>query len=233
MRTFVLPSAVLVVIALTVGLAACDTGVDPSSASSTGASTTAPPQPSSSPSVPAPAVPPALAELTLSPDGLGPLRLGSPVPDVPAASAVVVWNGTKCGRGGAWLANYPAGPIGPGGDPTGAPFFFAVAHKIDSLSYINISSTQIKTSAGISIGSSVARLKTAYPEFDRVVAAPTTTLYELNGSHGTLVMEVGTKGKVPASEANRVVLMEIEQLGAESGSLFGNDAGGGICPGAA
>jgi hypothetical protein len=171
-----------------------------------------------------------LSQLVLSPDGLGPLVIGSPVPVEPASTAVVVWNPTYCGGTGAWLPNYPDGPLGPNGDPTGIPFYFAVGHKTDDLKYINVDSTQIKTSAGISIGSTRQQVLAAYPRFDAIVAGPVTDLYEINGPNAKLVIEVERTGGDP-DYANRVALMEVNWLGSAPGSLYGNDAGGGICPG--
>ncbi|HEY5231899.1 MAG TPA: hypothetical protein VIJ11_13535, partial [Galbitalea sp.] len=77
---------------------------------------------------PTPTTPPALSELVLSPDGLGPLRIGFPVPDQPLASAVVVWDPTKCGTTGAWISRYTDADATPE-SPTGGAFFFAVDTK--------------------------------------------------------------------------------------------------------
>lgn len=189
--------------------------------------------PSATPTpTPTPTAPPALSELVLSPDGLGPLVIGSPVPDESPATAVVLWNPTKCGTTGAWLPNYPDGPLGPDGDPTGAPFYFAVDHKTDSLTYINVRSTQIKTTTGISIGSNRQQLLAAYPHFDAIVKSHSTDLYEIRGPKAQLVIEVKRPGADGSGVAwdNTVVLMEVGTIAAGVGSLYGNDAGGGVCP---
>ena len=223
---FAIATAVLIVVAL----AGCAPAV-PSPAHHTHAAA-----PISAPTptpTPTPTAPPALSDLVLSPDGLGPLVIGSPVPDEPAASAVVVWNATKCDTTGAWLPNYPDGPLGPNGNPTGIPFYFALDHKSDPLTYINVNSTQITTSAGISIGSTLAQLKAAYPHFDAVVKGPVTDLYDIKGQKAQLVIEVkrpGADGNDIAWD-NKVVLMEVGALAIPVSSLYGNDAGGGICPG--
>jgi hypothetical protein len=212
-------AVVLGALVVVVGLSGCAPAV----------TTAAHPSSSHTVAAPTPTVP-SLADLVLSPDGLGPLVIGSPVPDETAGSAVVLWDSTKCGGAGAWLANYPVGPIGGDGDPTGAPFSFAVQHQTEPLSYINVVSTQIKTSMGISIGDTRTQVTTAYPHADAVVTGPLTDLYEINGAKAKLVIEVGRLGEVPAAEVNKVVLMEVNGLGSAPGSLYGNDAGGGICP---
>jgi len=144
----------------------------------------------------------------------------------------VIWDPTTCGDTGAWLPNYPAGPLGPNGPATGAPFYFAVEDQSDPLTYINVDSTQIHTSAGISIGDTGAQVVAAYPHIDAIVTAPETDLYEINGPHAKLVIEIGRAGGDPTF-VDKVIVMEVNPLGSSPGSIVGNDAGGGICPGGA
>ena len=92
-----------------------------------------------------------------------------------------------------------------------------------------MSSTQIKTGAGISIGSTRAQVTAAYAHFDAIGTGPLTDLYEINGPKAKLVIEV-EKANGDPNYSNKVVLMEVNGLGSAPGSLFGNDAGGGICP---
>lgn len=182
--------------------------------------------PTSTPT-PTPTAPPALSDLVLSPDGLGPLVLGSPVPDESASTAVVLWDPTKCGTTGAWLPNYPDGPTIYGNS---IPFQFALDHQTDPLTYLVILSPSIRTTTGISLGDTLAQVKAAYPTFDAVISGPQTDLYVVDGAAGELVVEIGKTGAA-ASAVGKVADLWIRlKNSTPPGSIDGNDAGGGICP---
>jgi len=177
------------------------------------ASTPAQSQPSRSPTpTPTPTAPPALSDLLLSPNGLGPLAIGSPVPSETAPTALVTWNQSSCAGSGEWEANYPSGPVFGGTD---APFSFASDSKTDPIVLLFVWSNAIRTDAGVGVGSSVSDLMTAYPQLAAPIHASTSDLYVVKGTTGKLVFEVATRfvaGQTewPASAVGTVVWAYVE-----------------------
>jgi hypothetical protein len=158
---------------------------------------------------------PELGELTLSPDGLGPLVVGAVVPDQPSDVAVVSWDQAACAGGGEWVANYPSGPVTGGTD---APFSFPSAKKTDPIGFMTVWSSEIKTGSGVGVGSTVAELQAAYPDLNAPIHAEASDLYVVTGSTGELVFEVATR--VPAnfpvwtkSAIGTVVWVQIQPAG--------------------
>ncbi len=139
---------------------------------------------------PTPTAPPVLADLVLSPAGLGPLLVGSPVPAQVDATAVVKWNPTTCNGAGEWQANYPSGPVVGGND---APFSWASMGKSDPIGYVLINSSGIRTATGVGVGSTVADLKAAYTNLGGPIHAEYSDLYTESDSSGQLIFEVATR----------------------------------------
>jgi hypothetical protein len=173
-----------------------------------------------------PAAPPALTDLVVSPDGLGPLVVGSPVPETDMASAVAVWNPTKCGATGAWLPNYPDSPTLD--QLSDVPFVVGTNNKSDPISFIGVRSVDIKTAAGIHIGSTADQLAAAYPKFDQTVDEGPVVLYSINGKQSQLVIEFARQASVPADDGT-VVQIEVESGTAPPVGAYGTD-GFGYCP---
>lgn len=146
---------------------------------------------SSSSAEPSPSGPPLLSDLVLSPDGLGPLLIGSPVPEVAdATTALVVWNQDRCAGDGEWAANYPSGPVMGGTD---APFSFASSSRTAEIDLLFVWSHAITTSTGVGVGSTASEVRAAYPGSSSPIPASTSDLYVVEGTTGTLVLEVATR----------------------------------------
>jgi hypothetical protein len=179
---------------------------------------------------------PALSRLVASPDGLGYLTIGAPVPVRPAATAIVAYNPTKCVSpaegitagspgAGAWLPAYPDSLIWSG---SGHPFDVGpVRSSTDPISEIEIWTPQIKTAKGIGAGSTPAQLTVAYGSSLTVDRADNSDVYVLKGVHSELLFEVAKAAAgLPTEETGTVVWMRIVPLGSTQLHIANTDAAG-------
>jgi hypothetical protein len=180
------PALAVVVLAFT--LVGCAQAEPVASPSPTAPIETPTPTPS-----PTPLVKPALSELVISPDGLGPIRIGQAYIPRDPATDVLVWDETFCGFAedpgswgdavdyGNWHNTYPGAM---------RDTFVAEAHANDAESpivLISTLSTQIRTEHGVGVGSTVADLQSAYG--DDLIASPEDYYYPyvVEGRSGSLV----------------------------------------------
>jgi hypothetical protein len=194
-------------------------------ASSTPSSST----PSSVPSVVAPSR--TLGELTLGVEGLDSLVIGKPVD-----TRLAVLDPLPCAPSpqptGAvpdpsWAAYIPVFPkiMGPYG--TEVYPFEAHANEMGELRWLAVQSPEIRTAAGIGIGSTRAEVESAYPDAE-VVEKSVARSYGVSGASTRLVIEVRTVAS-EAFAADVVWTMRVEPLDFRLTSLAGGDAGA-FCP---
>jgi hypothetical protein len=167
-----------------------------------------------------------MADLLVSPDGLGPLKIGESVPDQPGTSATVIWNPAQCGTTGAWVPNYPNSPALDRASEV--PFVVGVTNKSDAVQFVGIRSVELKTAAGIHIGSTKAQLTAAYPSFDHTVDEGPVVLYSINGAKSQLVFEFAKQASIRADDGT-VVQIEVEGGTSTPVGAYGTD-GFGYCP---
>lgn len=179
---------------------------------------------------------PTLSQLVVTPDGLGYLVPGSPVPSEPAAKAIVTYNPTKCvdaAQGvaagapgaGAWLPAYPNGVTWAG---SGIPFDVgAVDAPTDKIAVIEIWSPNLKTAKGIGAGSTAQQLTAAYGSALSVDHAENSDVYILPGAHSELLFEVAKAAAgLPVEETDTVVWMRIVALGTTQLHIANTDGSG-------
>jgi len=221
------PSRVAVVLAIAAmfSLAACASPApDPTS------SPTSAPAPNAEPT-PEPTKP-ALADLVLTTSGLGPLRLGEPVPNQTEDVAVVGYDPVGCigepaereeGEPGAgfWRPSYSEE----------LPFDVVTEGRVKDarIVYIQVGSAPVATDAGIHVGSSLDELLAAYP----AISAPTddfVMLYTLEDSAGKLVFEVAPStddtGYWQPEQLDTVVFMIAYAPDQAVSAVYGTDSSG-------
>lgn len=153
---------------------------------------------------------PALADLVVDLEGMGPLRLGAPVSD---AQPVVRWEKDLCvaegdgeGTGGGWVAGY-------GDDPATPPFRVLVDSDTgeDLVFAVEVLAPGPHTAAGIQVGSSLAELQAAYPELR--LATPAAGLpvevWVLEQGSTALVFEVSVDAEGSPWEPGLVQLVRV------------------------
>lgn len=207
---------------------------EPPQTSSPAPSPSVPPEPGVPAEEPPQRTPPRVTDLILSPDGLDTLVIGEPI-DSPLAT----WNPHACRLPeneehsgleddsplwGAWVPNYPAEPtfFGSSGWP------FEVYHRPDqTLGAVVVWSPRIRTTEGISILSTEADVRAAYPSAE-VLELPYVRVYGIAGARGKLIIEVLTDAADEDAPTDVVWNMRVESADAVLDSLYARD-GIGVC----
>jgi len=229
----------MVAVVLALALAGCAPAVHPHHHQTHAAGPTASVTPTPSPTKPA------LADLVLSPDGLGDVAINQPVP---SSTLLFTFDPTKCVSAetgiaagspdaGAWTATYP--PVDPS-NPQQAPFILVdrPQNLTGTVTTIWVWSPGVHTAAGIQVGSTRAQLLAAYPHPDAVEHGAISDVYVIDGSVGHLVMEVartdsGDPGYWPADQVDTVLWMGAVAPGGDARAIAGTDGGPSTCPGVA
>jgi hypothetical protein len=220
---------------LLVSLAGCATPSAPSEAPASSA------RPSVSPT-PAPEVRPALSDLVVSPAGLGPLRVGTPVPDAEADVALVTWDALGCGDSagprvegepfaGFWRSVYPDDVSAETGT-----FDVVTVGGVQGgpIANIIVKSAEPATAEGIHVGSTLDDVLAAYPGATLAEETSVSTVYLLEGETGSLTIEIareseGTEGYWKPSVLGTVVWMVAWEPSQAIGAIAASD-GAGPCP---
>lgn len=186
--------------ALLVALAACGPTVEPVASPSASSSVDASPsaEPSASPTPTPEPTRPALAELALSADGLGPLALGSP-PDEDPATRMVAFEPGACvsdelgiapGDPGAdlWRTDSAYATTAPAYGP-GTAFGVGVDRDTGIVNRVDLYSADIPTDGGVRIGDPGSSIVAAHPDAT-IVPEYLTDIHVVEGALGTLQIEV-------------------------------------------
>lgn len=218
-----------VVLALSACVAAPPAPVDTNADAAPAESATPTPTPT-----PTPAGPPALADLVLSPDGLGTLRVGDPIDPL-----LATYDEQGCltpereARGwdpndpalAAWIPNYAMITIENGGHAY-EYYPFEPHHNDDgTLKWLTVRSPDIRTDRGIHLGSSEAEVAAAYPDAERYDEGG-GRVYGLSGGSSRLVIEVVTESMGRPDELGQVWSMRIDPIEWPLTSLANGDVGG-------
>ncbi|WP_309615365.1 hypothetical protein [Salinibacterium sp.] len=195
--------------------------------------------PTPTPTVVAPTKP-ALAELVLTADGLGPLLMGQAPPVTDPALDILVFDPEHCDAGqgdpGLWVPNYD--------DP--AAFYTTIDDQglVSQLALFRRSDSAdtgvgpILTDTGIGVGSTRDELLAAHPTgFDEIVTTgQVSDVYIASGNTGSLVFEVAKNDNLPgywgSDQLGVVQLIRTAQAGGSVGSYLASDRPlGERCPG--
>jgi len=170
---------------------------------------------------------PALGELVLSPDGLGPLVIGAAPPVADPALDVLIYDEDYCAdvdgapSAGKWIPNYEPALSEQSPEP------FSVYVPEDAVSQIAIGSADIVTAEGVGLGSTRDEVIAAYPDA-AVTELLGTDLYVVTGENGRLVFEVGAPGQTDYA-VDEVVFVRVLNLTDELHGWAYTDAGFAYC----
>ncbi|MFT4285584.1 MAG: hypothetical protein QM598_12190 [Protaetiibacter sp.] len=224
----------LVIAAL--ALSACAADPEP-------AASTPPPAASRAPSPTPTPTRPALDELVLEPGGLGYIRIGSPVPEVDPALAIVEWDGTACqwdgypAEGepyvGYWRSVYPADSTANWPDNQDPYFLLTHGGLVGGAVTLIQAHWGVTTAEGIGPGSTRAALIAAYGSaLQASDHGSITTLYSLTEGSHRIVFEVADDtgdGYWEPRFVDQVMWMWAESDDRALYGIAGSDTGG-PCP---
>jgi len=181
-------SRAMVAVALVLSLVACATEAPPEVADPAPIATeetTPTPEPTK----------PAIAELVVSSNGLGPLVVGAEPPVVDPARDILIFDEDRCqadvdegaiDEPGKWIANY---------EPALSDKFerkpFSANVVDDTVRIISIEDPDIRTEDGLGLGSTKAEVLAQYPDAEYVKVFNSDLLI-VEGERGSLVFEVIT-----------------------------------------
>jgi hypothetical protein len=155
------------------------------------------------------------ADLYLTSEGLGDLRIGQ---SIPSSSALVTWIGDYCGDyGGAWIAT---------GDYENRFLVFTEGGKKNGkLTRIAVLSNSIPTKSGVRVGMTIAELQQVFPTFDDVIVN-IGNHYIIEGTNGEVSFDEALGASAPLGQIFSIQVLEI---GGTLGHYESTD-GGGNCP---
>lgn len=169
------------------------------------------PTPTPSPT-PTPTGPPPLASLVATPDGLGPLLIGQQPPAGTDAPVVADPTCTMESGDPAWIAQY--------GAPGERPFKLLVDGT--GVARIDITDPEIRTAAGVGVGSTHDEVLAAYPDgFDDVLVKDgLATVYGIASQRGWLMIQIYQRedGSQPFDVVNAV------RIGSADRGIYSNVA---------
>jgi hypothetical protein len=171
---------------------------------------------------------PAVAELLLSPDGLGPLVIGETPPSTGPDLDILVYDPDYCAgiseapSPGMWLANYPVEASGH------RPFTATFRDGSDALAVVAVFAPEILTERGIHLGSTRDEVLAAYPEgfASELDNDGKSTVYAVAGTVGQLLIEVRSDDANywPPEELDRVNLLTVIPADESPFAVSGGDA---------
>jgi hypothetical protein len=140
---------------------------------------------------------PAFADLEVTTEGLGTLRIGGTLPDTDdPETAMVAWDADWCVNedlgitepdplAGGYLAD-PSYPTDAGLSP------FYVGFTGDVLDRVDVRSSQIPTDGGVRIGDPRSDITTAHPDAVWALSREISEVYVVTGTNGILLIEAST-----------------------------------------
>ena len=180
----------VIALALVLMLAACTPTAEsaetttPSPTASVTRTVTPTPTPTPTPTVP---TKPALGDIVISKNGLGPVPIGTDLASLDPAVSIFASETVDCGGEGqfiGWSANYPDRPLG------NTLRAFESGAQPDGFSYVVVYGSGPHTAAGIEVGDLRGALLAAYPGIELFTSGAGRDRYVINGSPAVIFFDV-------------------------------------------
>lgn len=161
---------------------------------------------------------PELADLVVSPAGLGPLEIGVPPEDNPG-SEMIVWDPEACAD--LVPAGEPAGRWTADGYPEDESYSgdlvvpFRLLADDDGVHWIDVLGATPRTAEGTGIGTTVEEMQAAHGDLQGPFDGPVSRVWWVEGEAGTLVLETqgDADGLRPAGTPESVILVRVLAAG--------------------